>query len=499
VTVTPKTTAPHVPPLLLAAAAALLLFQLAAGLLFAPPGHDGSYYLAHARYVRRGLTPYRDFPTQYAPGAYYLSAWVGERGLADPVLGKVPMYLAELANVGLLYLILRRLGHGAGAAAFGAVLCALWVIACGGDRVFLEPFQNTFALLGFAVLLYSRSPVGCALAGLAAGAALMMKQLSLPVVPGLLLLALAPTAEDGVSRRTWAGRVAGGAAFLACVGVPFLVFVLLCRLDFLATFKHLASFGGGGGSYGNFAWRDLFANLFERPAALALPLYPCAVLAAWLLVRERAWETASLAVLFFGFLSVLCIQTHGHYIQLAAPWGVLVLAETFRRLDLRGGHAEAARSLLAAVVLAWFVPGVLSAARESVRYVKNRPFEGLRQVNAEVVEKLPEHDNVLIINAPWIYLVGDVTPPGRQHQFVRPRDLDAPWFLDQARACDYAVVVPYGHAGRFPLEKAQAALEGAGLTYDGEVPVDTEILGEDRPQAPGRILFFARKPPTGGR
>ena len=38
----------------------------------------------------------------------------------DPVLGKVPMYLAHLANWALVYVILRKFGHGTSAALFGA-------------------------------------------------------------------------------------------------------------------------------------------------------------------------------------------------------------------------------------------------------------------------------------------------------------------------------------------------------------------------------------------
>ena len=477
---------------LLTVGAALLLFQLAVGLLFAPPGHDGSYYLAHSRYVARGLTPYADFPTPYAPGPYYLNAMVGERGLADPVLGKVPMYLANLANCGLLCLIFLRLGHSARNAWFGTVLFGLWAIVCGADRMFLEPFQNACALLGFAILLHTRSLAGCVAAGLAAGAALMMKQLSLPIVPGLLLLALAPTALDGAA-RSWTKRLLGAALFLVSVGGPFLLFVLVYRLDFATTFKHVASFGGGGGSYGAFDFRDLFASLVEKPTVMLLPVYPCSVLGVWLLVRVRTWETASIVVLFTSFLTVMLIQTHAHYIQLCAPWGVLILAESFRRLELREGEPRADRILLAVVLLCWFLPGVLSAARESVRYVKNRPYNPQHAIAEQVKDRLPSRDNVLIVNAPWIYLQEDITPPKRNHDFIRGRDLDAPWVLDLARSADYAVVVPYGHTGRLPMDKAKEAMEKCGLTLYDSLPVDTEILGDERSLPDAKILFYRRE------
>src|SRR3974390_2540082 len=93
-----KTTLDRVFLALLVVAALLLVFQLTAGLLFAPPGHDGSYYLAHARYVSRGLVPYRDFPTPYSAGFYYANGWLNEQQFIDPVWGKVTMYVASLLN-----------------------------------------------------------------------------------------------------------------------------------------------------------------------------------------------------------------------------------------------------------------------------------------------------------------------------------------------------------------------------------------------------------------
>src|SRR5262249_42514897 len=155
----------------------------------------------------------------------------------------------------------------------------------------------------------------------------------------------------------------------------------------------------GGGSYGAFNVRDLFASLVERPNIMVLPVYPCAVLGVWLLARVRTWEVASIVVLFGGFLTVMLIQTHAHYIQLFAPWGVLILAESFRRLELSEGQPRADRILLAAVVLLWFVPGILSAARESVRYVKNRPYNQQHGIAEQVKDRLPSRDNVLIVNA----------------------------------------------------------------------------------------------------
>jgi hypothetical protein len=488
------------PLFLLVLAVILLLGQFAAGLLFAPPGHDGSYYLAQARYVSRGLTPVRDFPTPYAPGAYYLSAWVGEGRLADTFWGKVPMYLAHLANLILVYLILLRLGHRHVAALLGAVAFGLWVVACGGDRLFLEPFQNTFALLAFALLICSRAPWVCALAGLAAGGALMIKQLSLPLVPGLLILALAPSAAPGrPADRSWAGRLIGAAAFLVCNGVPFLAYALLTRQDVVAAFLHLTSFGRQAGEYGNFGWREIYAGLVEHPAPGLMPLYPSFALGAWCLVRERSWEAVALVALLAGGFLVLFVQPHVHYAQLCAPWGVLLMAEGLRNLGRPAEAGTAQRLALGTLVLLWFLPGVVVATRESVRYFKHRPADQLKTIADQVASRLPSRDNVLIVNGPWLYLLDDITPPDREHGFIRGKDIDRPWVLDLARKCDYAVVMPYGHTGRFPMDNAREEFKKLGLTEYDALPVDTEILGEEPANPDAKILFFRRAPGGEGK
>src|SRR5438132_608511 len=109
-----KVSSPRLSAAFLGLALLALLYLYVAGLWAAPVGWDGAYYLSHARYVSRGLVPYVDFPSPYAPGTYYVNALLGEKGLADRILCKVPMYLAHLVNLVLLILILTKMGHAKG-------------------------------------------------------------------------------------------------------------------------------------------------------------------------------------------------------------------------------------------------------------------------------------------------------------------------------------------------------------------------------------------------
>jgi hypothetical protein len=484
----------------------LLLVEMASGLLFTFPGYDGSYYLSYTRYVTRGLRPYEDFPSPYPPGAYYVQALVGEAGVSDPLLSKVPMYLAQILNAVLFAGILGSFGLRRWDVVLYTVLFCVWVMATGGTLVLLEPFQNTFLLLSFLILLRWRSPAACALAGISCGAALMMKQLSLPGVPGLLLLALAPAVSvDDAERRSWPARLGGSALFLVCLGVPFTAFVVANGLDFIETFRAVTTFGGGVGGYASFNWRSAFDLFLTRPQLALLPAFPCFVLGAWLLWEDRTWENASLVALFSAFILMLFMMFHAHYVQLVAPWGCLIVARYFQQVVARSEQLRGGLALGFALIALWFVPAILVSARTAGQEIKNRPAPAYQAMADELAAHLGSHKDVLAINGPWLYYLADITPPELDHGFVRPKDLEGPWCKKLIAKSSHVVVLPFGHAGKYPMQQTKEFLEREGFEYYDSVPVDVSVLGDDVPPKKEPAYLFRRpnkqtsKGPTNGR
>lgn len=478
--------------ILLALAFLALLFLYGAGLWAAPVGVDGAFYLSHARYVIRGLIPYVDFPSGYAPGTYYINGLLGEEGLADSVLCKLPMYLAHVMSLGLVMLILRRMGFTKSDAVFFGLVFGLWIMICDGQFVLLEPFANAFILLSFYLLLISRSLLYCILAGLAVGTALMMKQLALPVVVGDIMLILATgLSGTGWVPRRWSSRILGACGFLACCAVPFLIFVLGTRLPLVETLLHVAGFGGQMEPYSNaFNLRYLFDVFVVRSPHALLPLNLCFFLGLWFLLADKTVEWRAVVTLFWLFSAELLVAPFGHYAQLAVPWGVLLIAGFCKRHNWGMFSPAPSNVAMLIVVLLWFVPGTLRTLRESVSMIRQQPVQAEAKVAAEVRSKLPARENILVVNAPWLYFAADLAPPGRSHRMTYKTDEMPAWAVDMAKTCDYAVLV--SQPIEYPPQVARRVLESQGLEVYASLSDSRPEAASEKGMEKPEILLFRR-------
>jgi hypothetical protein len=466
-----------------------------AGLWATPVGDDGAYYLSHARYVSRRLIPYADFPSPYAPGTYYVNALLGEHGLADPVLCKLPMYLAHVISLVLVMLILKKFGFTKGDGVFFGLVFGLWIMICDGQSVLLEPFANAFILMSFCVLLLSRSLLHCILAGLAVGAALMMKQLALPVVIGDLVLIL----SGGLSSTGWVPRpcrfrLIGACGFLACCSVPFFLFVLATHLPLAETLIHVVGFGGQTDPYGNaFNPRYLFDVFVVRSPHALLPLYLCFFLGLWFLMADKTVEWRAIVSLFWLFSAELLVAPFGHYAQLAVPWGVMLIAGFCKRHNWGTFSPAASNVAMLILVLLWFVPGTLRTLRESVSMIKQQPAQAETRLAAEVRSKLPSRENVLVINAPWLYYAADVAPPGRNHRMTYKTDDIPPWAVAAAKTSEYAVLL--SQPVEYPAQVARRLLESQGLELFASLPDPRAEAASGKGTEKPEVLLYRRAVP----
>jgi alpha-1,2-mannosyltransferase len=183
---------------------------------------DGVYYAA-SRLLLHGRLPYSSFTIVHPPGLSLLlmpAALVGDAFGDDlgMAAGRVEMQLFALANIGLVYLLARRLPRGRPLVAAG--LYAIMPNAVSAEHtILLEPLA-TFACLVAAWLLLRRPPTGTDLAG--AGFFLALG-VGLKLFAGAYVLA-------AVVFLLWTRRpkgllplAAGGLLGTAAVLVPFFV------------------------------------------------------------------------------------------------------------------------------------------------------------------------------------------------------------------------------------------------------------------------------------
>lgn len=411
----------------------LLVWQLAAGVWSAPLNPDAGYYLPLARRVAAGDVPFRDFPSLYPPGAYYLYALLGQRGLHSPLAIKAVLAAVHLLNVGLAALVLRRWRFDPDVTLCLAAALGLWTVRAEGMSVALEPFQNLYLLLALWACLGSdrRSAIA---AGLAVGLALLVKQYAVLSIPGLLLVCCDASA-DGSTGGPTDGRWSRPFWMLACIGVPFLAFALLTGQPPAALFQQLASYGGEAASYGASGWKSLYLNVVETNGP-ALPLLALGVLGCWLLRREPTWLNLGLLVLLAGNAAPLYVRSFPHYVQMAVPWAMLILARWSRAVGAGEGacpdtaeHSQPRpqRALLftaGLLLLPLLAQGLLISitdlrrrhdiAQQSVA----RDVPGLiAQIRGLPVEDPGALDNVTVMNGEWLYALTDVVPPSGDYHF----------------------------------------------------------------------------------
>lgn len=410
----------------------LLVWQCAAALWAAPWNPDAGYYLPLARRVAAGEAPYRDFPSLYPPGAYYLLALLGQRGLSEPTVVKAALITVQLLNLALLATILRRWRFDRDTVLIYAALCGLWTMRAEGAFVALEPFQNLYLLLALLACLRGDSRSYLA-AGLAAGFALCVKQFALLALPGLLCVALHPPDPSDKSSSTdrlpqrWLRPLMA----LVAVPIPFLTFALLTGQSPMELCRHLASYGGEAREYGVTGLKALYLNVVETNGP-AWPLLAFAALGVWLWLREPSWLNVGLLALLMGGAAPLYVRDFAHYVQMSIPWAVLIAARWSRAIGedstvtSNSGAARFSPALATAGLL--LLPVVIQGTAQATRDLWQRPDQQQRALAVRLPQTLAQvrsmalddpalRLDVTVFNGEWLYPLANLRPPGGDCHF----------------------------------------------------------------------------------
>jgi len=465
--------------LVLGAAAGLTgiaAFEWMVAAAYEPLNPDAGYYAGIGRLVADGYTPYKDIPSHYAPGVYYILSLAGADALGDPLRLRLLVYAFHFVSAALVLLIARRLGHSLPLACLWAAVFLTWIIRLGGTAVVLEPFVNVFALAAFLATLYLRGALAALAVGLLVGIALLSKQYALLLVPALVLALLRAPRLDG---RAPAGFSAGSvlrslALFGVAVAIPYFLFALTTGQELPGNLIHIATFGraalwSGSIGAGSYEARGLGEVIWVfRAASGAFQLVIPVALASVLLVLVRPTATSLvLALAFLSPLAQLLIRTYPHYLQLCVPWGVLVLAQLtaavldapdHRAYDADSGDAamsSRAPALVALLAALLFVPSAYISLLNARYQQSQTSFEEQVELARQVRAVLPARDDVLVINGTWLYLLADLVPPARNFGFVQsPNDY-------MLGASAHVVLLPFR---RFPFDEARAWIESSGFS-----------------------------------
>jgi len=421
-------------------AATFLVFAVSAALSFLAVSTlrlsvDSGYYLPHARMVAEGLTPIRDFPTAYAPGAAYLLAPLGAARLTDPSWTKAALFALHALDAALLFLALRRLGRSRAEAWFWSATFVAWTLSSDGFDLELEPFVNLCLLASTAVLL-RRGRGAVIAAGALAGAALMMKQYAIVVVAVLGVAAVfRDRILDGESSAGRA-RVRRALLFVASVPLAFLVFVAFTRQNPIVAFRTFVTGDGSATEYAATGWRGLW-NEMTRGRALVTVIPVGALTIAFAARARNAWSVVVLSAFGVALLP-LYVRQYPHYVQLAAPWGILGVSGLVADLGARLRAGAGARCLLALIASTPLLAPFATTAAQIAKRVRADEIRSDEDCVRALLPLLPRRDDVLVVNRAQLYAMSDLTPPLRDYRFLF--DLETPVERDLVDRAKFAVV-----------------------------------------------------------
>jgi hypothetical protein len=356
-----------------------------------------------------------------------------------------------------------------------AVAYVAWLSACNGFAIDVEPMQIPFALGAAWLLAAPCSARAVVVAGLLTGVSLMMKQYSVLFVPPLALAAFASTrsADDGTpaagARRTGWMRLA---LFLAAVPAAFAVFVLMTWQDPIKPFVALATYGGN--RYAADGMRSMIATLVAGRAAR--PLLIAGVLAATTLAWRR---TPRAAVVFLGLcLAVMPLYVRGyeHYLQLAAPWATLAVAEFASAVGARYPPQRRTAGVVVVVCLLGWADAIAHGLRGAMARMTRNPISRQIAIARKVEAAVGGRTGVLMVNLEWVYALADIEQPLRRLDIRFGEPLTGfPAHRDAARC---AVLGP----GLMPIPEAVAWLEEGGLRQSSTIDPVLPLLYFERPR-----------------
>ena len=471
----------------------LALAGWAGALRWAPLNVDAGLYLSLSREAAGGEVLYRDLACDYPPAFIELLALAGQRTLRDPLRVKAIVYALHVASALLIYRFLRNRGHERELAVLAAAMFAVWVFACDGTAVVLEGGVNLALLIGLAAVAIPSRLAPSALAGLACGIALMMKQYAIVGVPAIAILALlrdgrasanmqsvaAPSIsntdpempESGATEesRTTGRRQPSWAmpllCFLIAITLPAVVYPLLRGFGMSGIAElilHWSTFGDRLDSYEQAGLRGMFVALTEGGPATAL--LPFLVLGAALIIFGD-WRQIVLGGTLFLSALPLAVRDYPHYVQLAVPWAVLVAAELSALLARRLGQPSRAALLLTLMALP-LVPLLPAAGGVLYRQARDDELVAQQLLARKAAEQLPTRDDVLVINAAWLYPLADLRAPAGDYRFLHQlpgtAEADPDTSPRELRLREIALSAG-GVEGRIPVDEAVAWLVAGGL------------------------------------
>ncbi|MBX7167179.1 MAG: MEDS domain-containing protein [Pirellulales bacterium] len=392
---------------------ALAALGFACDLGFDPINPDAGLYLPLAREMAQGKALYRELPCDYPPLGPSVLALLGQTTRSSPVHVMGLFIALQGVNAVLLGWLLQRLGHARPLALVGAALWLAWTWACEGSAIVLEPLVN-LGLLAAAVATTFAGVSAAVVAGLFAGAALATKQYALLALPGLVGLVMARVHPRNAASSATAPAWARLACFSLGAATPFLLFCLDLQQTPSSLAWHLATFGGR--DYGVIGPRTLLQALTN--GGPALPLSVVAALALCTAVLRPTARSVAVVLLLIGMTLPLTVRDYPHYVQLAAPWGVVALVEAaaLGSQSFAGSTASAGRLLIAGA-LVW-LPVWLAALGAIVPELRERPRDQQRLVAEFVRQKLSAGEPCVIVGAPWLYALAELRAAGDDYRFV---------------------------------------------------------------------------------
>jgi hypothetical protein len=396
------------------AADGLVLLALAAALRgptigLAEIDWDESNFTLVARAILGGHWPYTAV-FEHKPIALYLHyaaalALFGDTPISVRLLG-IATAAASAFLVRTIALDRLDLGRWWGLLLGGCYV--LLTIGFDGQPVYSEHLVNLYLLLS-ALLLPARRWTGLLLSGCAAGVAINVNYLAVPVLGGIVAGYLATLVLEGRLRTALLSAcpfVAGAIVTTALLLLPVALFAGVAQY-FAAQFDFLSGYAASA---------PLAVRLVAA-ATLAAPLLPIAAVAAALAWSRRAsvadaGAAASMdyPILFAGALagSVLAVLVSGylfdHYMLLCLPWALLLVASlaagTREDLQALSGAVLAGTSLMIAL------PGMLVAGTGAHNLLIEARTGAVRDEPrrlAEVARPIaPEGSSIYVLCAPIV-------------------------------------------------------------------------------------------------
>jgi hypothetical protein len=389
-------------------------------LLAVPFERDEGEYAYMGRLILDGGLPYRDAYNMKLPGTYAMYALIMAAFGGSPAGIHAGLAIVSLATALLFYSALRRLfSPTVGLAAGSLYACMAVSPAVLGMAAHATHFVNLFVAL--ACWVYSRWDdrrwlVSGALAGLAFGTAVLMKQ---PAAFLAAFGALAVAERMGASGRGWRRLAAAVGVYSAAAVTPYavVVLVLLARGAFdrfwFWTVTYASSYAAASTPWEllralfGFSFWPIFA---EYRFAWVLAAFGAA--AIWLggfTTRQRVFAAGFAAASAAAVLPGLNFREH--YFVVALPAVALLAALALERAAglVRGRSLEGvARALPFAATVAMALAAVLGDPgyylRDSPddvcrRIYAGNPFVEAREVGARIAADSAPGDTVAIVGS----------------------------------------------------------------------------------------------------